>query len=70
MKKAAKVSKLKTVKHNVGDKHFIDGIACVVRYLNAGQAWAFPELDDKEEPMFARHIAMARIDNHGKVTLL
>lgn len=56
--------------HKIGDKHFIDGTACVVRFVNAGSAWVSPELDDPESPGISRHIVFARISPMGKVTLL
>ncbi len=62
--------KVKLISHKMGDKHFIEGTECQVRYLNAGKAWLFPTTDDADEPLIARHIALAVIDEHGKVEVI
>lgn len=64
------LSKVKNVTHAIGDRHFIDNTACVVRFINNGMAWVVPATDDKDEPLIARHIAYATIDAQGKVVII
>lgn len=56
--------------HKLGDKHFIGGTACSVRFINHGCAWLTPVVDDKDDPEVSRHIAYAKIDQLGIITLL
>lgn len=70
MRKLAAKKAVKILEHKMGDKHFISGVECEVRFLNAGTAWVCPTHDCEDEPLVARHIAYARIDETGKVTLI
>jgi hypothetical protein len=45
-------------------------IACEIRFINAGKGWLFPIVDDPSDPTTGRHVAIAKIDEKGKVTLL
>lgn len=59
------------IPNKLGDKVFVAGVECRIRYMNSsGTGWAFPTLDDPDEPLVARHIAYARIYADGKVVLL
>lgn len=56
--------------HELGDEYFIDGVACKVKFINAGYGFLFPITDDADTPLIARHIAYARVDEDGKVKVL
>lgn len=68
------MAKQKIIQHKMGDKHFIKGkklsVECVVRFINNGMAVVFPTMDDDTDTHVARHIAFAKIDKYGKVTLI
>jgi hypothetical protein len=70
MKKKKAVQQRPTVAHQKGDIHFVDGVECVVRYLNAGKAWLFPVHDDETPPALMRNVAIARLDEYGDLKLL
>lgn len=65
-----KQAKQQLVEHNIGDKHFIDNTECEVKYVNGGKAWVFPTADDEDTPMIASHIAYAKLDEYGNITIL
>lgn len=56
--------------HKLGDKHFINGVACVTRIVNRGCAWVFPEMSDPDDHDVRRHIAYAVIEADGVVKLI
>lgn len=70
MAKAAR--KKQTIDHKLGDEHTIDGIACVIKYVNAGKGWLFP-IQDTEGKGGRNHIrclAYAKVDECGAITVL
>lgn len=69
-KRKRKQANKKLITHSLGTKHFVERIECTIRFINAGTAWLFPTTDDPDEPSVASHIAFARIDEEGKVTIL
>lgn len=71
MKNRKKIKQSKHIEHRLGDKHFIDGIACVTKYINNKSAWVSPELDDlSSHPLVLKGLVVAKIDQYGKITLL
>lgn len=69
-KKSVQKPKKPKLLHKLGDKHFIDGIDCEVRFVNAGNAFICPTTDDNDTPLVARHIAYAIIDDQGEIKRL
>ncbi len=57
-----------TVNLYVGLLQVIDGIACVVKYVNAGKAWLTPVVD-MGHPV-SRHIAFATMTEYGEIKKL
>lgn len=73
MKYKTKVNKkLPTAKAGpiMGDKHWVDGVLCEVKFINAGTAFLCPTFDDDESKLIARHICFAKLSRSGKVTVL
>lgn len=68
--KSKKAAPQKPKLPKLGDKMFINNTECVIKRVGNGCAWAFPTVDDPDEPMVARHIAFARIDSDGKIVML
>lgn len=59
-------------KHKLGDAHKIQGIPCMVRFVNAGRAWLFPLEDEQlnNGEFIMRCSAIAKLDARGKITLI
>lgn len=69
--KKSKKNKPTKVLHKVGDKHFIEGVELVTKFVNNGTAWVCPTFDDDDETtMLLRHICYGCIDDQGKVKRL
>jgi hypothetical protein len=53
--------------HEIGDPYVVDGVECVVRFVNGNLAWLAPK---QEGTFHGTHVAMAKVNEKGEVTKL
>jgi hypothetical protein len=68
--KNTKKTKKKFIVYKLGEKFFVEGVLCEVRYINSGTAYLCPTFNDPDNVQIAKHIAYAKMDKNGKVALL
>lgn len=54
----------------LGIKHVVEGVVCVVRYVNAGKGWLYPLIDDPDDKMVLKCCALGIVDANGRVRVI
>lgn len=57
----------KEIVHKLGDKHFLNGVECIIKFVNIGIGFAFPTVDDEDTPYICTHICYAKLYPDGKI---